>query len=109
MSVPSIQSALQQMQALASQASGQTSRGQHVDTAVGKGGFAGELHASIERINDLQQQAGAMTRAFEAGDPSVSLNELMLAREKSSLAFQMGVQVRNRLVTAYKDIMNMQV
>ncbi|MBE0489187.1 MAG: flagellar hook-basal body complex protein FliE [Halomonas sp.] len=109
MSSPAIQSALAQMQSLASQAAGQASKGQQVSTQVGAGGFAGELQASIQRINRLQQAAAAKAEAFQAGDPGVELNDLMVDMQKASVAFQMGTQVRNRLVSAYRDVMNMQV
>jgi len=106
MSVPSIQSALQQMQTLQSQATGQKPDAQDVKSNVS---FAGELKSSIEKINNLQQISGETSKAFQRGDPNVSLNQMMVDRQKASLAFEMGVQVRNRLVSAYKDVMNMQV
>nr|WP_299239837.1 flagellar hook-basal body complex protein FliE [uncultured Halomonas sp.] len=109
MSAPAIQAALSQMQSLATQASGQAAKGQQLSTMVGQGGFAGELQSSIQRINRLQQTANAKLNAFQAGAPGVSLNDVMVDMQKASVGFQMGVQVRNRLVTAYKDIMNMQV
>lgn len=108
MSSPSIQSALQQMQTMASQAA-QPVKGERVSTAVGQGGFGSELQASIQRINRLQQSANTKAVAFQAGDPSVELNDLMVDMQKASVAFQMGLQVRNRLVSAYRDVMNMQV
>ncbi|MCK0768705.1 flagellar hook-basal body complex protein FliE [Chromohalobacter canadensis] len=107
MSAPAISQALQQMQSLASQA-GQTS-GSQVSTAVGSGGFTGELHSAISRINSLKQNANAQAEAFEAGAPGVELNDVMVDMQKASIAFEMGTQVRNRFVTAYKDVMNMQV
>ncbi|WP_201244208.1 flagellar hook-basal body complex protein FliE [Halochromatium salexigens] len=76
---------------------------------VAAGGFAGELRASIERINDLQMNSKEKGMAFQAGDPEITLNELMIDKQKASVAFQFGLQVRNRLVTAYRDVMNMQV
>lgn len=109
MSAPAIQAALSQMQSLAAQASGQAAKGQHVATAVGQGGFASELQSSIQRINRLQQKANTQLDAFQSGAPGVALNDVMVDMQKASVGFQMGVQVRNRLVTAYKDIMNMQV
>jgi flagellar hook-basal body complex protein FliE len=109
MSSPAIQSALAQMQSLASQAAGQPDKGQQVATRVGQGGFADELQASIHRINELQQAAGSQVKAFQAGDPGVELNDVMVDMQKASVAFEMGKQVRSRLVTAYKDVMNMQV
>ncbi|MCG7598642.1 flagellar hook-basal body complex protein FliE [Halomonas sp. McH1-25] len=109
MTTPAIQSALSQMQTLATQAAGQAAKGQHVATAVGQGGFANELQSSIQRINRLQQTANAKLDAFQSGEPGVALNDVMVDMQKASVGFQMGLQTRNRLVTAYKDIMNMQV
>ncbi|MCE0731965.1 flagellar hook-basal body complex protein FliE [Halomonas sp. G15] len=109
MSAPAIESALSQMQSLASQASGQAVSGQQVDTRVGSGGFAGELQDAIHRINDLKLKSADTAAAFQAGEPGVELNDVMLDMQKASIASEMGTQVRNRLVTAYKDIMNMQV
>lgn len=109
MSTPAIESALSQMQGLAAQASGQAGTGQQVDTRVGAGGFAGELHDAIHRINDLKLESADTAAAFQAGEPGVELNDVMLDMQKASIAGEMGTQVRNRLVTAYKDIMNMQV
>jgi len=103
-----IQSSLHALQTLAAQAAGGT-KAASVHTSVGAGGFADELAASIGRINRLQQQAGAKALAFQSGAPGVELDDLMVDMQKASLAFQMGVQVRNRLVSAYRDIMNMQV
>ncbi|MCU5784248.1 flagellar hook-basal body complex protein [Alcanivorax balearicus MACL04] len=105
MSTPEIQSVLSQMRQLAADAGG-VSRSGSID---GRGGFSGELRASLERINGLQQAAGEQARAFQAGDPSVSLPQVMVDSQKASVAFEMGVQTRNRLVSAYKEIMNMQV
>ncbi|MBB3140374.1 flagellar hook-basal body complex protein FliE [Halomonas organivorans] len=109
MSSPALASALAQMQSLATQAGGDAASGQRVDTAVGNGGFAGELQASIQRINDLKLQAGDSMRAFQSGEPGVELDDVMVDMQKASVASEMGIQVRNRLVTAYKDVMNMQV
>lgn len=109
MSAPALASALAQMQSLATQAGGDAA-GQRLSTVAGdQGGFAGELKASIQRINQLKLQAGDTARAFQAGEPGVELDDLMVDMQKASVASEMGVQVRNRLVTAYKDVMNMQV
>lgn len=104
-----MQSVLQQMQSLSAQAAGQQERGQAVSTVVGSGSFIEELQSSVARINQLQQHASTQKRAFEAGVPGIALNDVMVDSQKASVAFEMGVQVRNRLVSAYKEIMNMQV
>lgn len=109
MSTPAIESALSQMQSLASQAAGQPAGGPQVDTRVGGGGFAGELQGAVQRINELKLASADSARAFQAGEPGVELNDVMLDMQKASIASEMGTQVRNRLVSAYKDIMNMQV
>ncbi|MGY4878833.1 flagellar hook-basal body complex protein FliE [Vreelandella aquamarina] len=109
MSSPAIQSALQQMQSLASQASQSPVNDSQVAASVGRGSFGSELQASIQRINQLQKTAASQAMAFQEGDSDLSLNQVMADMQKSSVAFQMGTQVRNRLVTAYKDVMNMQV
>ncbi|TGD73153.1 flagellar hook-basal body complex protein FliE [Mangrovimicrobium sediminis] len=106
---PVVQTALRQMQSLAAEASGGARTEQQLATSVGEGGFAEELRSSIVRINEMQQTARAEGRAFQAGDPGVSLDQVMVDSQKASIAFQTGVQVRNRLINAYKEIMNMQV
>jgi flagellar hook-basal body complex protein FliE len=53
--------------------------------------------------------AKQLTRQFEAGDPDVNLQDVVLSLQKASLSFQTMVQVRNKLVSAYQEIMNMQV
>lgn len=108
MSSPVIQSTLQQMQALATQAAGAQAPGPQAAGVV-SGSFAGELQAAIHRVNQLQQTASARSDAFQAGEPGVALNDVMVDMQKASVAFQMGVQVRNRLVSAYKEVMSMQV
>jgi flagellar hook-basal body complex protein FliE len=71
--------------------------------------FAAALKASLEQVNRTQTQAEAMTQAFELGAPNVQLHDVMISLSKANVSFQQMVQVRNRLVSAYQDIMNMQV
>ncbi len=71
--------------------------------------FADVLKQSLDRVNENQQRAAALGRAYEAGDPSVSVSDLMVAMQKSSLSMQATVQVRNKLVAAYQEIMSMHV
>lgn len=72
-------------------------------------GFAELLRTSIAAVNDAQSTAGEMAAALERGDRSVSLPEVMVALQKASLSFQAMTEVRNRLVSAYQDIMNMPI
>ncbi len=71
--------------------------------------FASVLQKSIEQVNQTQQTAEHMAEKFAAGDSNQNLHEVMLALQKANVSFQEMVQVRNKLVTAYHDVMNMQV
>jgi len=108
MAISSIESVLQQMRAI-SQATqpGERSSAASGSEAVG-GGFAGELKKSLDRISDAQQQASSQAQAFELGKPGVALNDVMVDMQKAGIGFQMGLQVRNKVVAAYQEIMNMQ-
>jgi len=72
-------------------------------------GFGEMFRGAIDSVNATQQQAGNLATSFEQGDPRVSLAQVMVASQKASISFQALTQVRNRLVDAYKDIMNMPV
>ncbi len=70
----------------------------------------GDLMAkAINNVNDVQKQSGAMAEAYEKGVAGVDITDVMIATQKASVSFQAAVQVRNKLVEAYKDIMNMPV
>lgn len=71
--------------------------------------FAALLRNSIDLVNETQQQAGNLAKAFEHGEAEIPLTEVMVSLQKASVSFQAMVQVRNKLVEAYKDIMNMQM
>ena len=77
--------------------------------ATEPGNFATLLKASIDQVSGMQQQAAAKARDFELGTPNVDLHDVMVSLQKANVSFQQMVQVRNRLVSAYHDIMNMQV
>ncbi|MEE9343519.1 MAG: flagellar hook-basal body complex protein FliE [Gammaproteobacteria bacterium] len=78
-------------------------------TGVAKADFSTLLQTSIDKVNDTQKTAGVMTEAFSAGDPDTDLSEVMIALQKASVSFQAMTEVRNKLVSAYQDVMNMQV
>ena len=71
--------------------------------------FGSLFSQAIGNVNQLQQTAGDLQTRVELGDKSVSLVQAMVASQKASIAFQATVQVRNRLVAAYQDIMNMPI
>ena len=71
-------------------------------------GFGNALTQAIDSVKVTQAEAAQATDAFERGD-SQDVAGMMLARQKSSLAFQATLQVRNKVLSAYKDVMNMPV
>jgi flagellar hook-basal body complex protein FliE len=95
---------LQQLQAAATQASGQGDA-----KNANKPDFGEALMHSIDRIDALKQTAISAGHTYELGTPGVSLNEVMVDIARADIATSMGIQARNRVVNAYKDIMNMQV
>ena len=71
--------------------------------------FSDSLKVMLERVNEQQLKADGLTRRFALGDDQVNLSDVMIERQKASLSLQATVQVRNKLVSAYHEIMNMQV
>lgn len=76
---------------------------------AGKMDFADVLKSSLDGVARVQAQSESMQKAFVLGDNGVSLSDTMIAMQKASINFQATVQVRNKVVQAYNDIMNMQV
>lgn len=103
MSSLEINHVLAQINRLRDQASGKTIQSQpenHVD-------FAALLKNSLDKVSENQQYANKLAKEFEQGEPGLNLAEVMIAGQKASISFQAATQVRNKLVEAYKDIMNM--
>ncbi|MFD2168151.1 flagellar hook-basal body complex protein FliE [Thalassotalea euphylliae] len=101
-------SLLAQMQSMATEATGnRTMPMQQVNPSSQD--FGNMFKQAINTVNELQQDAGAKRTAFELGDDKVTLAETMIAAQKSSVAFEATVQVRNKFVEAYKEIMSMPV
>ena len=80
-----------------------------LDKPQSGGDFAALLKQSVDEVNSIQHAAGKLSNAFSAGDPNVDVTEVMVALQKAGVAFQAMTEVRNRLVSAYQDIMSMQV
>jgi len=78
-------------------------------TEAGAVDFAQVLQGALKDVSAAQSEARAMSREFSAGNPDVNLQDVMVNLQKASLSFNQMVQVRNRLVSAYQDIMNMPV
>lgn len=77
--------------------------------APGRFDFAASLNSALEGVSKSQHGATELQRQFQLENPNVSLEETMIAMNKSSLSFQAAVQVRNKLVQAYEQVMNMPV
>lgn len=112
MSETQIQSVLQQMRALSQ--SGRVEGAKPVEAVSRTSGsegqdFASNLKEAIRTVNEVQGEAKDLQNRFEVGDHRVSLPQVMVAMNKSSIAFEATNQVRNRLLSAYKEVMSMQV
>jgi len=104
MNMQGIDQLLSQMQVAAAAAVG----GQAQQGADGAD-FADMLKSTIAQVNSTQQESSEMAKNFELGKTDASLQEVMISLQKANVSFQTMVQVRNKLVSAYQDIMNMQV
>lgn len=89
----------------------QTAQNKPVQGGEAAGGvnFSDVLNNALKDVSAAQKEARSMAQDFSAGDPNVNLQDVMVNLQKANLSFQQMVQVRNRLVTAYQDIMNMPV
>lgn len=77
------------------------------DDSVGE--FEALLKNAFEQVNILQNESSSMQSRFDVGDRSITLADVMLASQKSSISFEATMQVRNKMVDAYKTIMQMQI
>jgi len=107
METQGIDQMLSVLRATAAQAGGRVAEAQ--SAPAGGTDFAQILQNSIDQVNQTQQQAEGMAANFAAGDGNANLHEVMISLQKANISFQEMVQVRNKLVSAYHDVMNMQV
>jgi flagellar hook-basal body complex protein FliE len=77
--------------------------------AVEGGGFAAAMSNALKSVSAQQNEAQRMQQEVQLDNPTVSLEQTMVAMQKSQLGFQAALQVRNQFVRAYTDVMNMQV
>lgn len=73
------------------------------------GGFSGALKSALNSVSAAQNESTRLQREVQMENPNVSLEETMVAIQKAQIGFQATLHVRNRMVQAYTDIMNMQV
>lgn len=104
MSSPEINQVLAQMRVMQAQAAARPAPEQAVQAD-----FGDLLKQSINAVNSTQQSASTLRSGFERGEAGIDLVDVMITAQKSSLAFQAMVEVRNKVVEAYKDVMNMPV
>lgn len=77
--------------------------------APGGVAFGDVMSQAVNKVNEVQKVSSNLSEAYVRGDRSVDISEVMIASQKASVAFSAMTQVRNKLVDAYKDVMNMPV
>ena len=108
MDTSKIDNLLAQMRAASALAAGKLAPSAQAESA-GQADFASALKQAIGQVNNVQNEATRVSREFELGNGKASLQDVMIGMQKANISFQQMVQVRNKLVSAYHDIMNMQV
>ena len=106
MSTQGIEQMLSVLRSTAAQATGKATE---ATPAAGAPDFAQVLKNSLDKVNQTQVQSTQMAEKMAAGDTTQNLHEVMIALQTASVSFQEMVQVRNKIVSAYQDVMNMQV
>lgn len=111
MSNMNVQQLLAQMRVMEAQAKSQIDTSLSVNELQSspQGDFTEVLSNAINQVNENQMASGQMQTAFQKGDENISMAQLMVQMEKASVSFQAMTQVRNRLLNAYQEIMNMPV
>lgn len=104
------QQLLTQMKAMQAQASqSPVTNPTASSTESGRVDFANVMKSAVDQVNETQQASGKLKKAFEMGDPNVSLSDVMIASQKANVSFQATLQVRNKLVSAYEEVMRMSI
>jgi flagellar hook-basal body complex protein FliE len=104
-----VQSMIETLRAYQTQSTGTTSTVQEPSTTkVGQPTFFDSVKNALDKVNEADVKADAMTEAYDRGE-EVPLTEVVLSMQKSSLAFEATLQVRNKVMKAYEEIMNMPV
>lgn len=104
-----IEAMVAQLKAAAARANPVSENPLQTRQATGAGDFQSVLKTSLDQVNNMQRQSSQLAQRFEMGDTTVSLSDAMISLQKSSIALQQTVQVRNKLVSAYQEIMAMGV
>lgn len=80
-----------------------------VENSATKVDFSAALKGALDSVSASQGKADQLSQKFTTGDDSVNLSDVMISMQKANINFQATVQVRNKLVSAYQEMMNMQV
>ena len=80
-----------------------------VEGATKAPSFGDLMTQAVNKVNEVQKTSSAMADAYERGVAGVDITDVMIASQKASVSFQAMVQVRNKLVEAYRDVMNMPI
>ena len=107
-SIQSILSNIKQIREGFDEVQGQ-GNGISIDNTQDGESFQDTFQNAIKSVSDSQMESSSLKTAFELGDPNVSLEQVTIASQQASIGFEAMLQVRNKLVDAYKDIMNMPV
>ena len=108
MEIKALDQLVGQLRATAAMAQGGI--GKPLDTPGAKSvEFTDVLKATLEQVNGVQEKADKLARNFELGIGEPNLQDVMISMQKANISFQQLLQVRNKLVSAYQEIMNMQV
>ncbi|CAK0744400.1 Flagellar hook-basal body complex protein FliE [Gammaproteobacteria bacterium] len=108
MNATDINGLLIQMRAAAALAQGRAPVATPASEAVSPN-FSSLLRQSIDAVNQTQQRAANLSADFERGTVGIDLPEVMVATQKANISFQAMTQVRNKVVSAYQEVMSMQV
>ena len=72
-------------------------------------GFGQLLNNAIDKVNEMSQHSSELKKAYERDDPNVDITQVMIASQKAKIGMEAMTQVRNKVVEAYKDVMNMPI
>ena len=96
---------LSQLQAASQRAAGDTS----AQPTGGPGDFAALLQTSLQQVSNVQADAKQLAKSLELGAPNVNIEDVIISLQKADVSFQAMVQVRNKLVEAYQQVMSMPI
>ena len=104
-----VESVLSQIREYQSQAAeGINTSGSSTEQTQGASGFADSIKGALQEVNSTQQTSKALRKAYEHGE-DIPLTDVVMSLQKSSLAFEATLQVRNKVLKAYEEILNMPV